>query len=142
MRIGQRYISARYMNQRVQPKRKAEPNQVVGKGGRKKLMGAVPCQRTEENQARYRRHKHLNPRRPELRGAIEASNEGPCQPDYEVKTDLHAEKPKKDCGESRVQKTIANSRPGSRSKNQQRKPYVIPEFVAEAPKRSVRAKHR
>src|SRR5882762_97131 len=104
-------------------------------------MDAAPCDRTEEEQARRRGYKHLVRRRPEPHCAMEVSNQSPGQPDYEVKADLHAEKPKKDCGEARVQKTVANSRPRSRSEHKRRKQNVIPEFIAETPKRPVRAEY-
>src|SRR5712692_144421 len=104
-------------------------------------MGAAPGKRAEEEHARRRRHKHLLPRRPKPRGATEASNQRPGQPDYEVKADLRSDKPKKEGGEARVQKTIANASPGGRSEHERRKQNVIPEFVTETPQRSVRAKH-
>src|SRR6266576_381148 len=102
----------------------------------------APSTRTEEEQARCHGDDHLHAWRPELQGAIEASNQGPGQPDHEVKTDLRADEPKKERGEGHIQNTVANSRPGSGSKHKRRKQNVIPEFVAETPKRPVRTKHR
>src|SRR2546430_7074253 len=142
MCISGRHVFARCMNQHVQPERKAEPNQVVGKRTRREMMGAAPCEHTEEEQAGCHRDDRLHTWRPELHGAMEASNQGPGQPDHEVKTDLWADKPKKERGEGHIQNPVANSRPGSGSEHKRRKQNVIPELIAETPKRAIRTKDR